>query len=91
MSTASGALGEGTQTGVVRDGVEHPGRCAVFGDTLSPEIGEMRPNRAGSADALSDDAGFLRSPGAHDYRIAASLRHATRPLCRSPRGYARNR
>jgi len=25
MSTASGALGEGTQTGVVRDGVEHPG------------------------------------------------------------------
>jgi len=36
--------------------------CAVFGDTLSPEIGEMRPNRAGSAEARSDDAGFYDHP-----------------------------
>src|SRR5260370_15882369 len=58
MPVIAGALGEGTQVGVVRDGVEHPGRLAVLGDALSPEIGEMRPNRTGSAEALSDDPGF---------------------------------
>jgi hypothetical protein len=54
MPVITGALGEGTQVGVVRDGVEHPGRLAVVGDALSPEIGEMRPNRTGSAETLSD-------------------------------------
>ena len=50
MPVITGALGEGTQIGVVRNGVEHPGRRAVLGDALSPEIGEMRPNRTGSAE-----------------------------------------
>src|SRR5260370_17840712 len=62
MSTVAGALSEGTQIGVVRDGVERPGQRAVFGDTLSPEIGEMRPNRAGTAEAPSDDPTSYHHP-----------------------------
>jgi hypothetical protein len=62
MPIIAGALGEGTQIRIVRNGVEHPGRRAVFGDALSPEIGEMRSNRTGSAEALSDDAGFYDHP-----------------------------
>jgi hypothetical protein len=92
MPVVSGALGEGTQIGVVRNGIEHPGRRAVFGDTLSPEIGEMRSNRGGSAETQSDDAGF-DAPGAHEYRTAVALRHAKRPLRRgrAPVGYIRLR
>ena len=62
MPVITGALGEGTQIGIVRDRVEHPGRHAVLGHTLSPEIGEMRPNRTGSAEALSDDSGLYNHP-----------------------------
>ena len=62
MPVITGALDEATQIGIVRGGVEHPGRRAVFGDTLSPEIGEMRSNRGGSAETLSDDAGFDDRP-----------------------------
>jgi hypothetical protein len=62
MPVIAGALGEGTQIGVVRDGVEHPGRRAVPGDALSSEIGEMRPNRTGSTEALSHDAGLYDHP-----------------------------
>ena len=60
--TQSTSFGEGTQIGVIRDGVKHPGRRAVLGDTLSPEIGEMCPNRTGSAEALSHDAGLYDHP-----------------------------
>jgi hypothetical protein len=62
MPVITGALGEGTQIGVVRDGVEHPGRCAVLGDAHASEIGEMRPNRPASGSPV-ERCGLLRSPG----------------------------
>src|SRR5260370_26775187 len=80
MPVIAGALGEGTQIGVVRDGVEHAGRRAVFGDALSSEIGEMRPNRTGSAEALSDDPGF----DDHSARTAT----VEPSLCSTQRGHS---
>src|SRR5260370_34436192 len=80
MPVISGALDEGTQIGVVRDGVEHPGRSAVLGDALPSEIGEMRPNRTGSAEALADDAGF-------DYHPARPITVES-SLCGAPGGDA---
>src|SRR5207249_9632846 len=77
MPVITGALGEGTQIGVVRDGVEHPGRRAFFGDTISPEIGEMRPKRTGGAEALSDDAG-LYDHAACTITVQPSLRGTQR-------------
>src|SRR5260370_15881210 len=86
MSTVAGALGEGTQTGVVRDGVERPGQRAVFGDTLSPELGEMRPNRAGRAEARSGHARLLRSPGADGCRTASGCHAAAARAGMPPAG-----
>jgi hypothetical protein len=80
MPVITGALGEGTQVGVVRDGVEHPGRLAVVGDALSPEIGEMRPNRTGSAETLSDNAGLYDHP-ARTITVEPSL-------CSTQRGHS---
>src|SRR5260370_38433566 len=80
MPVITGTLAEGTQIGVVRDSVEHPDRRAVFGDTLSPEIREMRPNRPGGAVALSNDAGFYDHPArtrtVHPSICGAPVRHS---------------
>ena len=62
MPVITGALGEATQIGIVRGGVEHPGRRAVFGDALASQIREMRPNRTGRTVSLSDDAGLYDHP-----------------------------
>ena len=80
MPVITGALGEGTQIRVVRGGVEHPGRRAVLGDALASEIREMRPNRTGSTETLSDDAGLYDHP-ARTITVQPSL-------CDAPGGHA---
>ncbi len=80
MPVITGAFGECTQIGVIRNGVEHPGRRAVPGDALSSEIREMSPNRTGSTEALSDDAGLYDHP-ARTITVQPSL-------CGAPSGHA---
>src|SRR6266851_2230027 len=62
MPIITGALGEGAQIRVVRRCVEHAGGRAIPRDALASQIREMRPNRAGSAETLSDDTGFYDHP-----------------------------
>src|SRR5260370_18375704 len=96
MPVIPGALGEGAQIRVVRRCVEHAGGRAIPGDTLSSEIGEMRPNHAGGAEALPDDAGLYDHPartitvqpslcGAPGGHAAAAAARAGMPSWRSPR------
>jgi hypothetical protein len=56
------ALGEVAQIRLTRRRVEHPGGRAVPGHAPAPQIGEMFPNRASAAEALSDDAGLYDHP-----------------------------
>ena len=80
MGVITGALGEATQIGIVRGGVEHPGRRAAFGDALASQIREMRPDRIGSTETLSDDAGLYDHP-ARTIAVQPSL-------CDAPGGHA---
>ena len=57
MAIALTALGEGLGIGVVGLGTEQPGLLPVPGDTLAPEVAEMRGERCGSC-RVAHDAGL---------------------------------
>jgi hypothetical protein len=80
MPVITVALGEGAQIGVVRRCVEHAGGRAIPGDALASQIREMRPNRTGSTETLSDDAGLYDHP-ARTITVEPSL-------CGAPGGHA---
>ena len=92
MPVITGALGKATQIRVVRNCVEH---AADAPSLVTPS--RLRYERcARTAPAARNPVGrcgLSRSPGAHGYRTAVALRHATQLLRRGrgPRGYSRPR
>jgi len=67
MPVITGALGEATQIGIVRGGVEHPGRRAVFG-AASHRSRPASPSDRRSAPPLCGHALIARAPHGRAYQ-----------------------
>jgi hypothetical protein len=73
-------FGEGLRIGVVGSPIEHPGVCAIAGDALAPEVGDMlrERRRAKTTAAVAHDPG-------HDDDAPTGEREARDSAARRPR------